>query len=381
MKIKKMFHLLFLIQLAFFMVGCWDYRDVEKLGIVAGFAIDKVEDEYQFSAEIIDIKGGGKSTEISSLVVSATGKTIFEADRKIIGIVGRKLYFNHAEVVIISKEIAEEGIAPVLDWISRDPEPRYTLHLIISNEKTAKEILEKSPAAEDIKSYKLDDTLEMEKYLSETPSVELWQLLTVISGIDKSGILPIVALVPISNGVTQELKGTAVFKDKKMLGVLDDEDTKTLLFILGEIKEGLLENQVYDNNTANKVTVEIFENKTHMKPTINDDRPTMKITTYTEVTISEIQGPTNFDDPEKMIKLKQNFEEMLENKIVQLVKKVQALYNTDIFGFGKAIKIKTPTLWKNTFEPNWDQYFPTIQVEVQATIEIRSSNLINEPVR
>jgi spore germination protein KC len=350
------------------------------LAIVAGFAIDKEDGQFMFSTEVIDIKSGGKEPQITSRVVSSTGPTIFEADRKIISIVGKKLYYNHAEVLVLSREIAEEGVAPVLDWVARDPETRYTLHLIVSEETTAKEILEKNPATDDINSYKMNDTLENEKYLSETPTLELWQFLTEISSHCQSGILPVVSLTPISNGVTQDLKGTALFKADKMVGMLESDETKTLMFILNKVKGGLLVNTEYENNTATKVTMEIFRNATKMEPSITGGRITIKITSNTEVSVAEIEGKINYNDPQKIIKLKQDFEQMLENKMVQLVKKVQTLYNTDVFGFGKVIKIKAPSLWKETIMPNWDQYFPTIQVETDVKITILNSGLLNEPV-
>jgi spore germination protein KC len=117
-----------------------------------------------------------------------------------------------------------------------------------------------------------------------------------------------------------------------------------------------------------------------MEPLISDGRITVKITAFSEVSISEIDGKVNYNEQEKMKKLKWDFEQMLENKMVQLVRKVQTMYNTDIFGFGKAIKDKAPSLWKNIVEPNWDQYFPSIQVEPKVTISILNSGLLNEPV-
>ena len=51
---------------------------------------------------------------------------------------GKKLYWSHATVIILSKEIASEGILKVIDFYNRDAEAREDIHLVISKEATAK---------------------------------------------------------------------------------------------------------------------------------------------------------------------------------------------------------------------------------------------------
>lgn len=120
--------------------GCWNYREVESLAIVSGMAVDKAENRKDFliTIETVQIQGG-KETPIKSLRIESTGKTVFDAVRHAIKISAKRLYWPHSEVVIISQEVAREGIISVVDWVNRSSELRLTLNILVSKEKTAKE--------------------------------------------------------------------------------------------------------------------------------------------------------------------------------------------------------------------------------------------------
>ncbi|HEX3012265.1 MAG TPA: Ger(x)C family spore germination protein, partial [Syntrophomonadaceae bacterium] len=68
--------------------GCWDAEEINELGFVLSVAIDKAEDGYKVTAQIAKPEtysktpsgsGGGSQKEKPFWLVSATGKSIFEA--------------------------------------------------------------------------------------------------------------------------------------------------------------------------------------------------------------------------------------------------------------------------------------------------------------
>lgn len=61
--------------------------------------------------------------------------------------------------MIISKYIGEHDISPLIDWFTRDAESRGDLFIIISKEKTAKEILEACHTEGGLQSDKLMNAL------------------------------------------------------------------------------------------------------------------------------------------------------------------------------------------------------------------------------
>ena len=128
--------------------------------------------KYQLSVEIIQISGG-KDSKTTTKVLTANGKTMFDAARNMISISGKRLYWAHSKVIILSKEIASEGVSKVLEWYNRDSETRESVHILISEGKTAKEILEGQKSPEDIESFMLDEMIQDQVSLSKAPIVTI----------------------------------------------------------------------------------------------------------------------------------------------------------------------------------------------------------------
>lgn len=374
--IKKFVCIIHLLVISALISGCWNYREIEKLSIVSGIAIDKIEDKYLVTTETVEIKGG-RDTKISTKLLSSEGISIFDAVRNSIKLTGKKLYFSHAKVLIISNDIAKEGLIPVIDWVNRDTEPRYTMNVLISKEKTAKEILQAENKTSEIYSFELHDVLNAEKGLSYAPSVEEWNFVTDISGNGISAILP---TVNMAQNKIPEIEGTGVFKKDKLFGYLDGKETEALLFIKNKIKGGLLTQREISNNSYTNISLEILKNETKLKPSYSDGKITIDITTKTDVVIGENGGTDDFIGEEGRKKLKNDFENHLETQIKNLVKKVQEDYDSDIFGFGKAVRINMPELWKK-IELQWEQVFRRVDVDVRSTIIIKNSAYTSKPIK
>ena len=140
---------------ALFITSCWDYREIDKLAVVAGVAVDKgTTGQYEVTAEIVQISGG-KDTKTMSNTITMEGRTMFDAVRNGISLSGKKLYWSHTKVIILSKEIASEGVMKVIDWFNRDAETRPDFHVLISEGASAKEIFSGQGATEEIKSFVL----------------------------------------------------------------------------------------------------------------------------------------------------------------------------------------------------------------------------------
>ena len=141
--------------------GCWNYREVDTLAIVAGMAIDKdmVTNKYIITTEIITTQAQGVSSIISSELFSSEGDSIFDAVRDLIAKTGLRLFWSDAKVVIVSDSIAKEGIIPAIDWTNRSNFVRPDMWLLVSNGNTAAEILKTKVKLNEVTSFHLDDKI------------------------------------------------------------------------------------------------------------------------------------------------------------------------------------------------------------------------------
>ncbi|MBW4841404.1 MAG: hypothetical protein KZY74_18615 [Paenibacillaceae bacterium] len=131
------------LTMIFVLSGCWNYREVDKMTTVAGIAIDKgeKEGEIRLTVEVVDGLGGKDAMSIGSSRISLSGHTMFEIVRRMITESGNRLYWAHAKSIILSEEIARDGAAKVIDWYVRDSETRSDIHILVSGEETAEEVL------------------------------------------------------------------------------------------------------------------------------------------------------------------------------------------------------------------------------------------------
>jgi len=115
--LKKLYFLLIAFFSLFLMTGCWDYVEINKIDIVVGVAIDKDLETnlYHLTAELVDIGGSGKESKLMPKRVEGTGRTMFEAIRNMIKVSGKRLYWSHAKVVVISQDVAKDGIYPIIE--------------------------------------------------------------------------------------------------------------------------------------------------------------------------------------------------------------------------------------------------------------------------
>ena len=112
-----------LILLLFGTCGCWNYKELDDYSIINGIAIDKTDDKYEVTVLISNAsKSSGESpdsSESKGIVYSGKGNSIFKALKDISLISPKELYLDHFSILIISEEIASEGVYNVVDFFLR----------------------------------------------------------------------------------------------------------------------------------------------------------------------------------------------------------------------------------------------------------------------
>ena len=286
--------------------GCWNYREINSLSIVAGVAIerDPTNGDYILYIEIVEPNRDSHGQTTESKIVETRGKTIFDATRNVISTSGKRMFWNHAQIIIVSEDVAREGILDVIDWFYRDAEPRLTLQLLVAHGASAKDIITADSITDEIRSFEINEKLENANSIERYPNTELYQIVDMIKSDVSYAYVPSITIKKQEDTEVSEISGTAVFKEDKLQGFLDQENTKYFLFAINEIKGGLLVSKnIQDNPNAN-ISLEIFNNKTTVEPFYNNGIITMKIHTETEAAIGESGPDVNYMDKAGLTALK-----------------------------------------------------------------------------
>jgi spore germination protein KC len=360
--------------------GCWNYKEINQVAIVGGCAIDNgINKKYSVTVEIVNPKPSGQESKIESQFFTQEGDSLFEAIRTLILKTGRRLFWSHAKVVIIGKDIAKEGIIPVIDWLQRDAETRSEMWLLISQEKTAREILETKPTINEISSFHLDDMMRSERTTSKYVSIDILEATRELMADGVQAVIPSVHLDKKNGSKIGSIGGTSILKKGKLIGQLNELETRALVWARGELKGGIYEvkNAL---GTGNIIVLEIFEDKTKTKASYKEGRFHFVIDVKTDVGIAEIQGTMNVMEEEGLEKLRSQAQEQIKRDIESVIRKARDEYNADIFEFGTIVRRKMPKQWK-TVGKNWLEAYSNAEIQVNVELEVIGSAKLAKPIK
>lgn len=355
------------------LTGCWNYRSLNDISIVVGIAVDKntINDSYILTFEIIDLIESSKETGVKSKVISSTGETIFDAIRNAKRKLSNKLYFGYAYVLIICQEIAKDGdIYCVFDFFMRDAEPRATINVAISKEETAQELLTTDGVDSSLVAFNINYVIQEDSKVTcstlEVPFYKAYKAVTV----KRPLALPALRISEeIEDEKAVESDGIAIFNDNKLVSFMSAEETKYFMYAIDEIEGGLIEFSSF-NKKIDRITFEVFSNKTDIKHSYKDNRLKFTISPYVKVSIGEMMKKTavilsdqDFEDIEQRAK------DMLAERMKSTIDRIRYQIGADILGLEEYVYRNDPKLWKQ-IQDNIDQLIKSAEIIIEPKFHI-----------
>lgn len=370
--------------LLFLLTGCWNQSELDEKAIVAGVGFDLIEGEENIMiiAQILvpgaitagSGAGSGGEQEVVELV-AASGDTTFSAVRNVILETGRKGLYSHNKIVVIGEALAKKGVDKILDYLEREPDFRRRQWILVAR-GNAQEIMEGKVKLEKIPAYGVSRLMKSNDATSKIVAVNLHEFSGTISSKTTCAVAPGIEAITEEkkDQINLRLKGTAIFKNYKLVGWLDDMESRGLLWVQGNVVSGAI-NIPVPEEPEQLVAIEIIRANSKIQPEIKDGKITINIEINEEGNIANQQF---FDlskaTPEAVMKMEVELQKTIKSQILNTLNKAKEL-NTDIFGFGEAIYRKYPHEWKK-IEKNWDEIFPNLNVKIEVNAFIRMLGLI-----
>lgn len=110
--------------------------------IVTGLALDKVDDGYEITAQIVKTKPSSSSSGDSASIefISEKGETIVSAISKLSYKSGKVAGFSHTNFILLGKKMLEEDLQKSLNYFLRDTTIKDSTLLVIAKESAKDEI-------------------------------------------------------------------------------------------------------------------------------------------------------------------------------------------------------------------------------------------------
>ncbi len=387
-KLKRSFALLIIVLLAVTQAGCWSRIETNNLAIVTAIALDKTsDDKIRFAVEIVrpavisggDVAEGGSGNTSSNtsdqpvLQIGATGETAYDAWRNLQLQMGRMMFFAHTQEVIFGERLAREGVKPYLDFAERRFRLRRNIGFSIT-EGEAKEVLIATPLIEPsiglaLNSFSSNYTRQSKALFSNLASFynNLYNEFTHPT----ASKINIYILDPETKHSHVKFAGAAVFKEDRLVGWLNEKETRGLNRILGHMGRGTVI-PVTDADGDKKISIVTARSRTEIKAIVRDGKPVIKIRVNEEGEISDIEPAADITSPEFIDQLNLGYGEAIKEELNAAILAAQHIYGVDILEFGKVVRRQENNYWrKNNLQLSWAEVFPDLQVELLVDAKVR----------
>ncbi|MEH7382908.1 Ger(x)C family spore germination protein [Bacillus sp. JJ1533] len=389
--------ILIVIVPALFLTGCWDSNDIEQRATILAISIDKAagrdgeereqitslgnkfprpkEGLIKLSAQIAvpgriplgPQSGGAGVDQNPTWLISVVGNTIDDAIAVLQQEVADRLFFGHLRMIVISEEVAKDGVIRFNDYLRRNPEIRRTAWMVVSKGEAIK-FMEVAPKLERVPPLYLAAMVENAVGLGTFPEDFIGLFWTKLQSKGQDTFLPYLELRKEDN---IQIAGLAYFRDDQMIGKTEPVEIGLFMAVTGE-KTGGYEVFVDVPDSTAKVIVRAEHRKSSIKPTIRNGKPHVTIKIHYESIIDEGAVRVDLNNPEIVRKIETEASKGVIEGTTKLIHKMQA-DQSDIFGFGEYFRAKQPGFWNKEIQTKekWREVFKDLSFDIQCTTKIR----------
>lgn len=360
---------------AIFLTGCWDVIEINERIFVTAIGIDlnedpNIENEYLVTyvyPNIASIKKGESQKE-AKFMKSTVAKTPFDGSRQLTTRLDKPLFFRHMKVIVIGEELLKkpDKIKEFFDGLGRDPRINRKVQIVVAQGK-AKDVLSTKTEQELVVGGYLNSMLRNKKVASRFSAQTFSDIMEDLQVSD-------VSMAPRAVPKKDEFKlfGSAIIKDYKLIGWLGEYENSLVAMVKGNFISDIID--IYYKDTVVSYVISNAICKKDVR--LDNEDINVDINIFTEGYLQEYkyEGETNAFDQEFLKTVEKRVKYKIEKDLEKIIGDIQNKYNADILCIGEHISKFEPDLWKE-IEEDWDEIFPTLNINVHADVKIRRTGL------
>lgn len=333
-----------LIFLTFICTGCYNYKELNELGIVSAMGISKDGDLYNLDIQLLNVLDSEKSGLNKSpiTVISGQGETIFEAARSMNKKTSKVFFLADVDYVFLDQSVLNDGLDEIMDFLIRDTRLSLNFLVVTSTENKSLDILSSISHFDTNSANNLyDAVMNSEIRYGGINSLHVRELINNYYAKGKYTLFPNVYIKDTSKSSENdsledsksesyvEVKNMVFFKDKEAIE-LTDEETKGVNFLRNKIKNATLTIEC----DGGYFTIETLESKMKLKSKLNIDQLNVKGSVGAEIVYYGCKD--NLDNVGVLKSISKKAEKEIESYITKAFNKSKK-YNYDFLGLGNYI--------------------------------------------
>lgn len=360
-----------LLSASLLLSGCWDYRGLDELSIVAGIAIDRSEnnpDHFVMSFEVINSTASVKNSESQTTLLESEGETLLDALYLANKRLFNQLYLSNTELLIVSEDLAADaGLDTLIEGFLRDPVVRDNMIVVVSRAETARELIEPQGNGMII-SYEINKTLNQTPVTTNpTKTMQMYQIYNAFRRETSNIVLPAFSYQDHGGIKAPKMDGLAVFDWDTRLQCYLEETQVSLYHYLTEGIEG--NSLTFKMEGDKNVVMSVAKSHQTRDYRFEDGRLHVLFRVGIETKLYRVEAPLDVSREESLRLVEERAEEAMNVEMEHLIRSVQQKSGLDPFGISTTIYRKDPQLWSD-IKDRWEEIYRDAEIRVESDVTI-----------
>lgn len=347
--------------------GCWDYVDLERESLVMGIGVDLDPDDPEQLKLSVEVpvpaaaepggEGVGGGDMQPKLVASATGISLIQAGNKLRGELERHPLWAQVVAVVVSEQVARDGIGRIADVIMRFNDFNLRTHLYIV-EGDAEEVLNFTPVMQPVAALHLRGLAEQFPVHPLFPRPRAFVLVHRELRDKHASLVP---RLTMESGQLR-MEGAGVLSSGRLVGWLDAEQAEGVNWIRGWLKRSLVQFEC-PGHTGGHIAAWVQLDHHRIRTTAADALPQFRVELSVSARLVDMSRcplvPEHKPDEEKIARALIGTVSGIAEASVH---RAQEELRVDFFGLGEQWRRNYPAL---AAESDWEQLFPGASIEIK----------------
>ena len=378
---KKTVSIITLTILLFSLTGCYYTNGIDDYYFIVALGLDSADNgllklSVQVSSTSQESSSSGSSSSSQSQnyeIYSVEAKSIDEGITILNNYLNKTTNISHCSAIVISEELAKNGIKTYINTLSNNTELRFNCQVIISS-SSAFDVLDNVSSSGEVFSARLFDyienTTDYTGFTIDSPFGDFFQAL------DSDFYEPMAIYTTVNDGIVQT-SGFAIFKDEYMVGHLDALNSIAHLITINELKKCTIRiNNPFDESEQTDLDLKLYKDTT-IKVSMINGTPLISLEVYPEARVRSSGNTFDYIDNENIQTLEKATNNYLENLLKEYLYAITKTYNSDIAGF-KGVYQSAFLTNEEVEKSHWNEVFQDSFFEVKVDTRVTSSNLFNK---
>lgn len=350
--------------------GCWDYKKIDDLTLVAGVAIDRPDNGigYKVALETIDFSMSVQENSVKTQIIKLEGNTVFEAFNNTKTQIVKQLYFPDMQILCLSEKIAsEDGLNDIVESFIRSTDIRESVYLIISRDESAEKIITQSEDMSTVISAEINDLIdEIGNNMGSGKKSNLYKIYNYIND-NTDIVLPAFSVKEDK----PTIDGIALFKECKLVGYIEQTYAEYYQMAADILNYATFSFPINEDKNFN-TSISVTNNKSSISYDIKEDGSLrLKVQVKFDAAIREVYSNMDTEITNGRAVFKKECESHISQNIYDLIDKSRREFGVDILDFSGHIYRTNPKYW-DSIKDKWDDMLK--EAEILVDVEANFTN-------